>query len=664
MSAPVRVQVLGGFRLTVAGRDVTSLPRKAQALLAYLAMQDGRPVTRESVSDLLWTDRGADQARHSLRQTLLVLRREMREAGGDVIGGDPRTLAFVPGMVETDIGRFRLLARATDRASLAEAAEAYGGALLDRFPPVSGDFDEWLRFARHELTDQAIAAMRRLVDACLAAGDVHPAVLAAERMVALDLLREDSHRTMMTLYLRAGRRADAIRQYEACVEVLKRELDVRPSAETEDVVAALREPPVQRDGDILPPSGPRIHVTYPSLSGGPPWVAVLPFKCIGADPVPGYFATGLVQDIVTMLAALREPVVISTHSTHPYKDDIPDLRTLGHQLGVHYVVTGSARHSAPWIRISVELVKIDDGSVLWGQAYDTKDFTLFDAQDTIARRIVYTIVPRIFESELRRIRAKRPESMTAYDLVLQARELMFKLDRDAYVNAGNALQRAVDVDASYAVAHAQLADWYALLIGQGWSSGGSDDIAACDASARSAIERDTANAKALALLGHIRSFLHRDYDTAAGMFDVALEAAPNDGSTWMWSSCTYAYMNRPDEAVRRAELALRLSPQDPLAFRYLTTLCIAKYTEGSFTEAAEWGEKALQANPSYTANLRFTIASHVQSGRIARAREIARDLMIIQPDFRVGPIRVTHPYRDAELRDVLADRLLAAGLPE
>lgn len=143
MTTPVLIRLLGGFRLSVAGREVTSLPRKAQALLGYLAMQDGRPVTRETVSDLLWTDRGAEQARHSLRQTLLVLRRALRDAGDDVIANNPSTLAFVPGMVETDVGRFRLLARSSDRAALAEASEIYAGSLLDRFPPVGGDFDDW-----------------------------------------------------------------------------------------------------------------------------------------------------------------------------------------------------------------------------------------------------------------------------------------------------------------------------------------------------------------------------------------------------------------------------------------------------------------------------------------------------------------------------------------
>lgn len=163
MSVFVRIEILGGFRLTVAGRVVTSLPQKAKALLAYLAMQDGRPVSRETAADLLWTDRGATQARNSLKQTLLVLRRDM----ADVILSNQPVLTFVPGTVETDIGRFRRLSRSSDRADLVEAAEAYRGELLEGISTVSSDFDDWLRSARTEVADQAIETYRRFVDACL-----------------------------------------------------------------------------------------------------------------------------------------------------------------------------------------------------------------------------------------------------------------------------------------------------------------------------------------------------------------------------------------------------------------------------------------------------------------------------------------------------------------
>ncbi len=664
MTTPVLIRLLGGFRLSVAGREVTSLPRKAQALLGYLAMQDGRPVTRETVSDLLWTDRGAEQARHSLRQTLLVLRRALRDAGDDVIANNPSTLAFVPGMVETDVGRFRLLARSSDRAALAEASEIYAGSLLDRFPPVGGDFDDWLIVARSEVTDAAIAVLRRLTDACLAAGDVHPAVLAAERMLALDLLREDSHRLMMEVYLRAGRRADAIRQYDACVEVLRRELDVGPSEETEGVARGIRRGTelvhFGVGSEIIRPDYP----IFAAPSDGPPWIAVLPFRSLGTNGVPDYFASGLVDDIVALLATLREPIVVSSHGIAPYPTGESDVRSLARSLGVHYVVSGSVRQQTPWMRLFVELADTSSGAILWAQTYDIDDAMLFETQDRIARQCVNTLIPHVHESELRRIRRKHPGSMTAYDLVLRARALMFTLEHAAFEEAGLLIRQALGQDPSSSLAHALLADWYVLRIGQGWSEDPIADTGASAASAQLAVSHDGMNVRALSLQAHTKSFLQRDYDGAIQLLDKAVEVAPNDAAGWMWGASTRAYVGDGHGSVRNAERALRLSPQDPFAFRFYSSLCLAHYTDGAYDEAAHWGELGLKASPTYTSNIRFTIASLVGAGQVTKAAEMGRRLMQLQPDFRVGPMRNWHPYRDRDRRDAIANHLVRAGLPE
>lgn len=659
MSVSVSIKLLGGFRLSVAGRSVTTLPRKAEALLAYLAMQDGRPVTRESVSDLLWTDRGVEQARHSLRQTLLVLRREMPDA----IGTDPRMLAFVPGMVETDIGRFRLLARGAERAELAEAAETYEGALLDRFPPVGGDFDDWLRTSRDELNDQAIEVMRRLVDACLAAGDVHPAVLAAERMVGLDLLREDSHRRMMEVYLRAGRRADAIRQYETCVEVLKRELDVGPSEETMSLATEARQHISSSSEAGV--SGSTFHSiqTLARPGNGPPRIAILPFHALGPEPLPEHIGVGLVEDIIGLLAMLREPVVISSNSSQAYRERRPDLRHIGGELGVHYVVVGSLRFLSGATRVYVELSATETNAVLWARTYDAEGLAIFDVQDNIALRIVTTILPLIREQELSRIRTKRPEDLTAYDLVLRARELVLKLDRVSFEDAGRLLREACRRDARYAPAHAAMADWYSLLIGQGWSSNVSHSIASLDDAARLAIACDPNHSRALALYGHNRSFLHRDYAGAIAAFDQALEVTPNDAVTWKWTSTTFAYVGDGKEAARRAYRALELSPRDAFSYGFFSSLCVAHYVMGSYDEAIQWGQKSFESNSRYTSNSRYLCAALVAAGRVGEANEIARSILEIEPAFRVAPLVARHPIADETSRVELGNRLVISGLP-
>ena len=199
--------------MQIRGRRVAAAPRKAEALLSYVAMQAGFSAPRDAIIDLLWTDRGVEQARHSLRQTMFVLRRIL---GAHVFTDDSRAIGFAPGSIRTDVGELRALAGSPARSDLAAAAQLYTGPLLDRFPSIAADFDQWLERTRSELTNCAIELLARLSQMSFTDGDVVLGVSAAERLLALDPLREDSHRILMMAYQRAGRRTDAIRQSEIC----------------------------------------------------------------------------------------------------------------------------------------------------------------------------------------------------------------------------------------------------------------------------------------------------------------------------------------------------------------------------------------------------------------------------------------------------------------
>ncbi len=630
-------------------------------MLAYLAMQEERPVSRDAMADLLWSDRGAEQARHSLRQMLLVLRRDLGAAGLIAIDAGEHAISFQPAAVETDVARMRRLAAATDRASLAEVADLYTGPFLADFPSVCPDFDAWVTLTRDRIASSVMDILGRLADLCGAEGDAAGAVMAVERMVALDPLREDIHRRMMTAYAAAGRRTDAIRQYNACVEMLRRDLDASPEAETVTLVQRIR------DGDRITTVGPpeaTAPAVFPQVSEGTPWIAVLPFRTLGADPVPDYFADGLVDDIVCALAMLREPVVISAGSTRSYRMQPVDLRQVGRELGARYVAAGSVRKFGTSLRIAVELAEADSGKILWAQPYDLEITELFDTQDSIVNRIVGTWLPRLHESEMRRVRTKRPENMTAYDLVLQARDLIFRLNQESFETASGLLARAMMLDPNFAMARAVMADLLNLRIGQGWSHDVAADAQAVDRMTHAAIESDPYNARALAIQGHNRSYLHRDYEMARGLFDRAQDVAPNDASVWMWSACTYAYVGEGQDAVRRAERALRLSPKDPFLFRYHATLCLAHYTAGSFENAAYWGRLGIREAPAYTSNIRFTIASLIALGHLDEARELGNTLLAVQPNFRTCDVIEGHPYQDVASRRRIAQALIEAGLPD
>jgi class 3 adenylate cyclase/TolB-like protein len=413
-----------------------------------------------------------------------------------------------------------------------------------------------------------------------------------------------------------------------------------------------------------PPEGARLSAySFVQPTEGVPWIAVLPFRVLTPETVPGYVGIGLVDDLVCMLSTLREPVVVSSNSSLMFREQPISLPDVQRQLGVRYVLSGSLRRVATETLAAVELADAGSGAVLWARRFEFEQNLLFGMQDDLVALIVSTLVPRIQAAELRRARAKPPQELTAYELVLRARELTFQLQRPAFDEAGLLLRRAIALDPWYAAAHASLADWYNLRIGQGWSSAPNDDALTADQVALTAIENDPTNARALALRGHNRAFLYRDYLSARRLFEQALDAAPNDAAAWMWSACTSAYVGDGQEAVRRAERALRLSPLDPFGFRIYSTLCLSYYTAGSYEDAAHWGELAMQRSPYYTSNLRFTAAALVKLGRVERAHSVAQQIKDIQPDYRVSAAIERHPYRDQERRSEIANALIAAGLP-
>lgn len=395
-----------------------------------------------------------------------------------------------------------------------------------------------------------------------------------------------------------------------------------------------------------------------------PTVAVMPFRTIDEHPVPPYFAAGVAEEIVCMLAGLREVTVLSCGSTFAARDPAVDPRRIGRELNAQYLVTGAVRRRPERMRIIAELLETATGAVLWSRAFDAEESLLYDAQDSIVAQVAHSLAPRINQAELLRIRAKRPEDMAAHQLVLRAREDIYSLEHQRFEQAQALLRRAMALDSGYAAAYVLAAEWHSLHVGQGWSADPTADARAVEYFAAQALLRDGANARALAFLGHNKAYLDRDYDAALTLFDQALEAGPNNAAAWGWSSPTHSYLNDGAAAIRRAEYALRLSPYDPFAFQYRLCLCIGHYISGTFEQAVHWGLMAIRAHPAYTANLRYTAAALVALGRTEEATQIGARLLELEPDFRVRELVTRHPFRDRTVRELFGERLVNAGLPE
>lgn len=394
-----------------------------------------------------------------------------------------------------------------------------------------------------------------------------------------------------------------------------------------------------------------------------PSIAVLPFRAAGDNPEESYFSEGMVDDIIFTLTSVRGLLVISRTSALLYREEPTDLQKIGQELGVSYVLSGSVRRARNKLRITAQLSHVETSSVIWTDRYDGDLSDLFDLQERIATRIVWSIAPRVREAELKLVMRKRPENMNAYDLLMRAIDSLYKMTPADFAQAGKLLREAIHADDSYATAYAYAALWQVHNINQGWTTNQEADSIAAAKLAEAAVDRDPGDGFALAILGHTKAVLFRDYDSAIGLFDRALDAAPGNAMAWTLSSGVYSYTGRTKSAIERAERGMRLSPVDKQSFFYLLFLALAHYVNGTYDEAIIWGHKSTALNSRLCSNLRWLIASLVAVGKMEEGRHFARTLLDINPGFRLSTYEKWCPLQ-TDLRKELLARLLSAGLPE
>ncbi|WP_237216364.1 winged helix-turn-helix domain-containing protein [Falsiroseomonas oryziterrae] len=397
--------------------------------------------------------------------------------------------------------------------------------------------------------------------------------------------------------------------------------------------------------------------------GGVPVVAVLPFRVPSQDPELLSVADGVLDGVVGTLATLREPVVISANSTRPLAQLSLPLGEVGERLGASYVASGSLRRVGETLRIAVELAEAATSAVLWQRSYDLPANVSIEVEDEVASVISRTLVPRMQDAELRRGLRQAPADWTAYQRLLEARQAMLGMERSSFEEAGEQLRQAIAMDPTYAGGPAALARWYSLRLGQGWSADPAADSTALFAAAAEAVRLDPNDARSLALLGHQTTVIKRAYGTAIELFDRALGIAPNDSEVLVWSAPTYIFIGEPQEAIRRLERAIRLSPEDPLMFRYHHFLSLAHLTATNWSEAAHWGRSSMRLNPNYTSNLRATTVALVALRRLDEARDIAAQVLRLEPGFRVRALHTPFAEACAHIRDLYARYLIEAGLP-
>jgi TolB-like protein len=394
-----------------------------------------------------------------------------------------------------------------------------------------------------------------------------------------------------------------------------------------------------------------------------PSIAVLPFQNLSGDGEQEYFADGMVEDIITGLSRLRWLFVIARNSSFTYKGRAVDVKQVGRELGVHYVLEGSVRKAANRVRISGQLIDATTGAHLWAERYEATADDIFELQDQMTVSVVGAIAPKLEQAESERARRKPTQNLDAYDYYLRGMVEFYRRSREATSSALQLFAKAIELDGDFASAYGMAAWCYVWRAYNGWMLDPPQERAESTRLAWRAVELGRDDAVALARGGYALGFLAGELDSGLAFLDRALQLNPNLATTWVLSGLFRNFLGEPDAAIEQLAYAMRLSPLDPTSYHMQAGTGFAHFLAGRFDEACTWAERALREEPNHTPACAVAAAAHALAGRLPQAQRAMAHLRQVHPTLRVTtftPLLFRRPEHLALWREGLRQ----AGLPE
>lgn len=414
--------------------------------------------------------------------------------------------------------------------------------------------------------------------------------------------------------------------------------------------------------------GPAVTASDKDRSSAPsltlpdrPSIAVLPFANLGGDAEQDYFADGMVDDIITGLSRINWLFVIARNSTFTYKGRAVEVKQVGRELGVRYVLEGSVRRTGGNARITGQLIDASTGMHVWAERYDRQSADIFALQDDIAMSVVGAIAPSLRRAEINRVKRKRPDSLDAYDLVLRAQPDVDSGMPEQVTQALVLLERAIALEPDYALAHGNAAMCHHCL----FLRAGLQEVnrAASIRHARSAIAAGQDDALALTLAGFSIGMDGHDRGAAFTALDAALAISPSSALTYILGSVMLGWGGDADRAIEWSERGMRLSPFDSWAFAAFDAQAMGHFHRGRYEEACRAAYRAVQANPRHSITHVQLAAALAKLGRLQEARTTAARVLELHPTFHYG-----RQFQGVNCAPALAaslgEALRAAGLPE
>jgi len=395
-----------------------------------------------------------------------------------------------------------------------------------------------------------------------------------------------------------------------------------------------------------------------------PSIAVMPFNNMSGDPEQDYFADGMVEEITTALSRIHWLFVIARNSSFTYKGRAVDVKQVGRELGVRYVLEGSVRKAANRVRITAQLVDASTRMHLWADRFEGALDDVFDLQDQVTASVVGAISPRLEQAEIERAERKPTESLSAYEHYLRGIANFHQWAREANNEALRLFYRAVELDPHFSSAYGMAANCYAQRKGLRWMADQVNDTSEAERLARRAAEVGRNDAVALARAGFALAYIVHDLDGGVALIDRALSLNANLAEVWHFSGWAKIYLGDPEVAIEHFARAMRLSPLDPSIFIMQMGTAFAHFFAGRYDDASSWAEKALRERPDYHPALRIAAASYALAGRLKEAHDAIARSRRPKSTPHISNLKNQIPLRRPEDLARYAEGLRKAGLPE
>jgi TolB-like protein/class 3 adenylate cyclase len=408
-------------------------------------------------------------------------------------------------------------------------------------------------------------------------------------------------------------------------------------------------------------NGPVASVQHALALPDKPSIAILPFHNMSGDREQDYFADGMVEDIITALSRFSELFVIARNSSFTYKGRAVDMKQVGRELGVRYVLEGSVRKAGNRVRITGQLIDAVTSAHIWADRFDGLLDDVFDLQDEITTSVIGAIAPKLQQAEIERAKRKPTDSLDAYDYYLRGIAELYHWTQDSTEDALRLFLKAIDLDPEFGCAYGVAARCQVWRQANGWISG--EKKSETVLLARRAVAFGSEQPAALAAGGFALAYVAYDLDTGAALIDRALTMNPNMATAWHLSCWVRIWLGLPELALTHERRAMRLSPLDPLLSQMQTAAAFAEFCAGRFVEASAWAQKATRVASSWPLALGIAAASSAFAGHGEEAQSAIARLHRLVPAPGLS-VLTDIPFRRAEDRDRYEEGLRKAGLLE